>query len=111
MESQSGLDSQTSFFKRIQNQLRRDQQSCGEPSLIAWMRQSENFQAAQVTSIEQLKLQNENLACELRRLKALLNHHEQDLRHARRQVQQDANTKEGIANALATRSYLTMSLS
>jgi hypothetical protein len=57
------------------------------------MRQSQNFQAAQVASIEQLKLQNENLARELRSLKALENHHEQELRHARRQVQQDANTK------------------
>jgi hypothetical protein len=93
MKSKSGPDSHTSFFKRIKNQLGRDEQSCGEPSLIAWMRQSQTFQPAQVASIEQLKLQNETLARELRRLKALESHHEQDLRHARRQVQQYANTK------------------
>jgi hypothetical protein len=65
------------------------------------MRQSENFQAAQVATIEQLKIKNENQACEIRHLNALLHHHEQDLSRARRQAQQDASSKDGIANALA----------
>jgi hypothetical protein len=66
------------------------------------MCQSENFQAAQVASIEQLKLKNENQACKIRRLNALVHHHAEDFSRARRQVQQDASTKGGIVNALGS---------